>query len=118
MDAIKFLKEKNRMCKTVKGCINCSLGNKTGGCQVGSAYNQKVSEEQLVEIIETWAAEHPVKTRQSEFLKIFPNAKMRDGAIIIPPCEISIINAESKMCKNSSDCNECRLNYWLEEVEE
>lgn len=41
-----------------------------------------------------------------------------NGAIIIDPCEINITNAESKMCKNSSDCNECRLNYWLEEVEE
>ena len=117
MDAVKFLKEKNRMCKKVNDRFICSLGNEDGRCQIGSIVNQRLTEEQLVENVKKWAAEHPVKTRQSEFLKMFPNAKMRDGAIIITPCEINIINTESKMCKNSSGCNECRLNYWLEEIE-
>lgn len=118
MDAVKFLKEKNRMCKKVNDCFVCPLGNEEGGCQVGSIVNQGLTEEQLVEIVKKWAAEHPVKTKQSEFLKMFPDAKMRDGAIIIDPCEINITNAESKMCEKYSDCNECRLNYWLSEVEE
>lgn len=118
MDAVKFLKEKNRMCKKVNDCFICSLGNEDGRCQIGSIVNQRLTEEQLVENVKKWAAEHPVKTRQSEFLKMFPNAKMRDGTIIINPCEINIINAESKMCEDSSDCNECRLNYWIEEIEE
>ena len=27
MDAIKFIKELNRMCKTINSCINCHLGD-------------------------------------------------------------------------------------------
>lgn len=119
MDAVKFLKEAKRKCLNTE-CSECELKDvhNVVPCKFDSVGMELKEPEKLVEIIEKWAAEHPVKTRQSEFLKIFPNAKMRDGAIIIPPCEINIINAESKMCKNSSDCNECRLNYWLEEVEE
>ena len=88
MDAVNFLKEKNRMCKKVKDCFSCSLGNKGGGCQVGSIVNQRVTEEQLVEIVGKWAAQHPAKTRQSEFLKIFPNTRIVDAIITIDPCDI------------------------------
>lgn len=40
------------------------------------------------EIILKWCEEHPIKTRQSEFLKMFPNA-MKDGDVInIDPCVV------------------------------
>ena len=106
----------------MKGCLNCSLGNKGGGCQVGSIYNQKVSEEQLVEIVEKWAAEHPAKTRQSEFLKMFPDSgKDKDGVIIVPPCAVekSRFGGIGIRCNVSEkDCVKCKHDYWLEEVEE
>lgn len=117
MDAVKFLKEKKRMCDFFHNqalCSKCPIQKLECGIgELGDVEHMIAA----VEAVEKWAAEHPAKTRQSEFLKMFPNAKMREGAIITPPCEIDIINAESKMCKNSSDCNECRLNYWLEEIE-
>lgn len=118
MDAVKFLKEKKRMCDFFHNqalCSKCPIQKLECGTGELDDVEHMIA---AVGAVEKWAAEHPAKTRQSEFLKMFPNAKMRDGAIIITPCEINIINAESKMCKNSSDCNECRLNYWLEEVEE
>lgn len=116
-EKVKLVKDYARMCESKVGidCDRCELNKnkKYSSCEL---FMMK-EPEQAVDIIEKWAAGHPAKTRQSEFLKIFPNAKMRDGAIIIPPCEINIINAESEMCKKYSSCNECRLNYWLEEIE-
>lgn len=117
-EKVKLIKDYARMCESKVGidCDGCELNKnkKYSSCKL---FMMK-EPEQAVDIIEKWAAGHPLKTRQSEFLKMFPNAKMRDGTIIINPCEINIINAESKMCEDSSDCNECRLNYWIEEIEE
>lgn len=71
----------------------------------------------MYDVVAEWSDAHPVKTRQSEFLKQFPNAKTNsEGVVTIPPCFIN-----SKMgdnCKNDKDlgCVECRRKYWLTEV--
>lgn len=76
------------------------------------------SSESIVETlskVEQWAKYHQVKTRQSEFLKLFPNAKKLDGIINICPILID------KDCKSTSEClgtrcNVCRQLFWNEEV--
>lgn len=123
MDAVEFLKEKNRMCREYGGlpedCFICPIGNGRGECQAGILENQKVTEEILVQIVEKWAAEHPAKTRQSEFLKIFPNARIVDGVITIEPCDIDNkrCGEGSKWCDDHTGCEGCREDYWLTEVE-
>lgn len=53
------------------------------------------------------------KTRQSEFLKIFPKAKMCDGVIFACP----MINLPDFVgCYYYSDCAECKKDFWLTEV--
>lgn len=52
------------------------------------------------------------KTRQSEFLKIFPNAKMRDGVIFECPTNLTDFFA----CRHYSDCAECKKDFWMTEV--
>ena len=54
MDAVEFLKIKNRICRK-HDCYDCPIGNKDGGCQVGCAYEQEATEEKLVFIVEKWA---------------------------------------------------------------
>ncbi len=75
-----------------------------------------------VKFVEQWAAEHPAKTRQSEFLKQWPEAALtKDGAIAICPLVISAAyRDENGACnKDQSDtCAECRRAYWLAEVED
>ena len=45
--------------------------------------------EETVSKVEQWAKDHPVKTRQSEFLKKFQDAKIgKDGVLIIYPCAV------------------------------
>lgn len=121
MDAVEYLKEKNRMCRKygelLRDCFECPIGNDGGGCQAGVFENQEVAEEELVAIVEKWAAEHPIKTRLSEFLKMFPNARLNDsGMPLFFPCDIDTSYKHGRKCDNVN-CWECRSEYWLEEVE-
>lgn len=66
-----------------------------------------------VEFYRRFAKDRPVKTRQSEFLKQFPNATLHRDVISIPPCSMEKEIKESCLM---SDCYECRRDYWLTEV--
>lgn len=70
--------------------------------------------EKTYNIVEKWSDTHPVKTRQSEFLKMLPNAVIDedDGILGIRPCDID----ERIGCTNEKGCDGCRRKYWLEEV--
>lgn len=68
------------------------------------------------EIILKWCEEHPVKTRQSEFLEMFPNVELIKGEVInICP---NIIDSQYGADCTRLTCDECRKKYWLAEVEE
>lgn len=73
--------------------------------------------EETISKVEQWAKDHQVKTRQSEFLKMFPDAKIgKDGALIIYPCAIEK-RLSGKKC-GGIFCDDCRREYWLAEVTE
>lgn len=111
MDAVEFVKTVNRLCKNLR-CKKCPV-YKEGICTVGFNDYSVKSIEETVSKIEQWAKEHPIKTRQSEFLKMFPNADLCRDVINILPC--SVEKEMSKCCDNKR-CVECRREYWLEEV--
>ena len=70
--------------------------------------------EEMVLKVEQWAKDHPLKTRQSEFLKMFPGASVSDGTLDIRPC---IIEKSVKcIALEGKDCDNCRREYWLTEV--
>lgn len=59
----------------------------------------------------------PKKTRQDEFLEMFPNAQMIESVVnICPKC----IDGKSDRCANYTciSCITCHKDYWLQEVEE
>jgi hypothetical protein len=115
MDAVKFFHTMNRLCKN-QGCEECPVF-KEGMCMVmriGSFGDDSAkSIEETISKVEQWAKDNPVKTRQSEFLKMFHNAELCRDVINILPCSI-----EKEMCKCCGDreCEECRKDYWLSEV--
>lgn len=120
MDAIKFLKEKNRMtklnsdgtCKTA--CRHCPLSAENNGFNLSCSYFMKKYPEKAVSIVEKWSAEHLEETRQSKFLKVYPDAQiLENGAIQI--CPIRIEKSKKFNCRTS--CDTCRKEYWLSEVE-
>lgn len=76
--------------------------------------NQPERFEKAYNIVEKWSDTHPVKTRQSEFLKQFPGASVTDGTLDIRPC---IIEKSVKcIALEGGDCDDCRRKYWLTEV--
>lgn len=111
MDAVKFLKQFNRMCKTYNddGCKECPAYR----YRCGEEFDGQ--EEDGVSIVEQWAKEHPTKTRQSEFLKMFPNAVVMTGGVLcIRPCDVD--NTIKNLCK-TTNCGICRRDFWLKEIE-
>ena len=122
MDAVEFLKEKERMCDKYKcssdhTCSDCPCHSKRNGTNKICISLRKTSPAKYVEIVEKWSADHPVKTRQSEFLKMFPNAKINsDGVIDIDPCSFDK-KIEHHCDEKYDNCDDCYKEYWLEEVD-
>ena len=106
MDAVEFIKQVRRM-----------------GKQKGEAICFKLEEKdtEIVEQVEQWAKEHPEKTRQSEFLKQWPDAEISDdGLPTVAPCQLNIelLQCESQDdCENRGVCGICRRDFWLKEIE-
>lgn len=117
MDAVEFLKARKRMCET----NDCN----EGGCPLFqyNCNNDGTDEEnvQTVAIVEQWAKEHPVKTRQSEFLKQWPDAKVGDdGYPSVGPCQLykdMEEKDENGVCCKNCGCGICRRDFWLKEIE-
>lgn len=121
MDAIEFIRERNRMCAiyTPKRCEGCPADN-YGGCGVACIMIDKIDAERLVPIVEKWSAEHPRKTRQDVFLEQWPETKTADdGVLSLCPAVVSSIHRNQygdckMMCISCTDC--CR-EFWSQEVE-
>lgn len=111
MDAVKYVKTLHRLCKSQDGCSECVLESEDGCIAAASRYDKNA-----VPIVEQWAKDHPVKTRQSEFLKAFPNAPIDkgNGVLFVDPCTVDSTQKGNKYC--SISCTTCRKNYWLAEV--
>ena len=80
MDAVKFFKEMERMCKVYcdnpygeRDCKGCPLEIGVDECmRVDMEESEKIVE--IVEIVERWSKEHPQRTYKDDFLEKFPNA--------------------------------------------
>ena len=114
MDAVEFLKARSRMCND-NVC--------EGDCPLFYRCNDRIDDNmvKLVSIVEQWSKEHSVKTRQSEFLKQWPDAEIGyDGLPTVAPCQLDVrlIHRESKVdCEDRGVCNKCRRDFWLKEIE-
>ena len=114
MDAVEYVKQRARMCDYYVNCYDCPAGN-YGRC----AYLNEIPN--LVPIVEQWAKEHLAKTRQSEFLKQWPDAEISDdGLPAIAPCQLNVelLQCESQEdCEKRGVCGKCRRDFWLKEIE-
>lgn len=111
MDAVEFYKQFARYCSSTY-CGKCTIVDE---CLTKS---KKCNDaEKIVSTIEQWSKDHPLKTRQSEFLKMFPNAQMSvDGDVIFMcPKYIDESYCHKENC-NNINCRDCKRKFWLEEV--
>lgn len=117
MDAIKFLEERARMCG--HGCKNCHVYGDE--CDM---YSANCDYESLVKAVEAWSAAHPRKTRQSEFLKQWPDASIDKTTGVLDICPAAL----TKECRDDKGvcgpysietcvCKPCRREFWMQEVE-
>ena len=113
MDAVEYVKQRNRMCDYYVNCGDCPAGAYERCASLNEIPN-------LVPIVEKWAKEHPVKTRQSEFLKMWPDAEIgEDGLPAVAPCQLNVelLQCESqKDCEDRGVCGKCRCDFWLKEI--
>ena len=113
MDAVEYVKQRNRMCDYYVNCGDCPAGNYEGCASLNEIPN-------LVPIVEKWAKEHPAKTRQSEFLKQWPDAEISDdGYPSVAPCQLYKDieeKDENGVCCKNCGCAECRRDFWLKEI--
>lgn len=114
MDAVEYLKVLGRLCNNYLCGDNCPLINSCHD-ESNDGYVRKV------QIVEQWAKEHPVKTRQNELLKMWPNAEIGgDGLPSVAPCQLNVelLQCESREdCEKRGVCGKCRCDFWLKEVE-
>ena len=125
MDAVEFLKEAKRYCKWCKNTTQDGKKRLCDACyfeKLNNIFNlHSMAYCKFVEMVEKWAKEHPVKTRQSEFLKMWPDAEIGgDGLLAVAPCQLNVelLQCESQEdCDNIEVCAECRRDFWLKEIE-
>ena len=117
MDAVKFIEERDRMCKAHYDADNeyCSAGcpGYSIECLQLDGYTEDMRK--LVEIVEEWSAAHPRKTRQSVFLEQWPNAQITDGILCCPQI-VEDVYHPSHGCA-ATRCDDCRREFWMQEVE-
>ena len=117
MDAIQFIKEKERMCKACGSCILCPAWM-DDGCQVN--LRSGVAPEQQVNIVKVWAEQHHAKTRQYVFLEQYPEARIdANGVLCVCPAQIfhSHRNDDGGCIDYHWNCSDCCREFWLQEVE-
>lgn len=105
MDAVEFLDKVDRL-------------SKRGSTEEKMRYNDYRTARdntRAVKFVERWDAEHPVKTRQSEFLKLFSNAQTDSGCL--NACPMDVFGNTGIDC-NKRTCFECKKAFWLAEVED
>lgn len=116
MDALEFLKERKRICYLYDECDKCPFDSKCLGIINKSDEELK----KIVDITEKWLKEHPRKTRQSVFLKQYPEAEIdANGVVQICPMSISAAHRDSDGECNCPEklCRDCRREFWMQEVE-
>lgn len=113
MDAVEFLKTLRRMCNWK--CHECEFKKRLSGFESCTVW-RKTHPEEAVAIAKKWAKEHPVKTRQSEFLKHYPGARISVHGCL-NACPMDVFSFTEINC-NAQPCFECKKAFWLAEVEE
>ena len=117
MNAVKFIKERDRMCRFYHhagDCYQCPAKD----CEC-SALEGMVDDDNIVTIVEEWSAAHPIKTRQDVFLEQWPETMIGDdGMLQIDPCVVSAThrNKYGGCAIMKRKCADCRREFWTKGV--
>lgn len=113
MDALKFIEERNRMCKYYGGgnalseCAECPAPQRT-------CLSVRSVTAEYITAVEQWSKEHPRKTRQDVFMAHYPDGALDDGVLRI--CPRNVYKSAEINCNNTT-CYLCKRVFWLQEAE-
>lgn len=120
MDAVKFLVECHNYCEdcraktgdkwTTEKCFMCELNYHI------NVFKQEGAE-RMVELLER-LVEEKKKTRQSEFLKLYPSARIFENRLNVCPLDLDKTFDCYKYWSIDKSCNGCKHHYWGERIEE
>ena len=118
----EFLQEWARLCRENIcgercGNITCPLEKACDGRYSWCYHFIKNCPVEAIEIIQKWSDENPIVTRQTEFLKLFPNARIlhTHNTEVLDVCPSGLDNSFS--CEDEDLCNDCKYKYWLQVVD-
>ena len=122
---VKVLEMENTLFDSVERILEKAEKNSCEGCKYSgdASFNgMKVCTECCNNYYNKWTAR---KTRQSEFLKIFPNARLIGGTLAVSPCTVdkSLYAGKdehgncARCIEFKQGCRGCADAYWDEEVE-
>ena len=117
MDALEFLRERKRMCKSFNRCSDgCPAWGGLCKLETGTVFEWEADKQ--VEIVKEWSTAHPRKTRQSVFLEQWPETEIDTfGYLTVCPkrisadCRIRYGNCSNRLC------SDCHREFWMQEVE-
>lgn len=94
MDAVRYIVECDRMCRSFPNCRDCPIRARLSfsSCEQFKIDNP----EETVAIVEKWSAEHPKKTRLQDFMEKHPGAEV--NADSLPPFMPSWLGYCGKSC--------------------
>ena len=116
----EFLQEWARLCKdNICGerCsdVTCPIEKACGGRYSWCYQFMKNCPDEVINLVQNWSDKHPIKTRQVEFLKLFPNARIRDDCFALDICPRKL--DKYFICKKPILCVDCQKDYWFKVVE-
>ena len=117
MNVVNYMTIRRSICSTCS-CSDCPIGLDNNGFNLPCKDFESEYPHEAAKLVEAWDKANR-KTRQTEFLRLYPNVKMNKGVIDIPPCTIDSSYSEGILkhtrCMKTS-CHKCRLEYWSHEI--
>ena len=117
MDAVKYMKGRERMCDAHEKCETCPLNRSE--YEDDCVMLEREDPEEAVRIVEEWGKENPAQTRKDVLLGTYPKAELSEGIPKLCPRIIA-----GGLCEDYGvtgltyyeRCEKCRKKYWMEEV--
>lgn len=113
MDAVLFLKEKERMCRQLyTHCSDCQLSPKNNDSGYGCEAYVSQRPEEAVYVVEQWSKENPPKTKKDKFFEVCPNAPKTDKGYPIFGLPVYVGLCEKHLCSECGYGNTMKPLCW------